>query len=210
MRPLEQYHGNTFIGSDEITGKVALQVGGVKVWEAANDGSALTLLKPTDMSAALSGDIAVDSSGVVTLAETVIRSTTVSIASADITGTSAGQLGHANGYPLVAAQGAHKVIELVSAVVINAFAVAAYTGGGNVSVNYEAGGAALSGTATFANSIGGSANKIAVLLPAVPTNNQLAENKGLNLVVASAPTQPGTAAGVLRVKVAYRVHTTGL
>ena len=35
-------------------------------------------------------------------------------------------------------------------------------------------------------------------------------NTGLNLVSSAAFTQPGTAAGVVRMKVAYRVHQTGL
>ena len=133
----------------------------------------------------------------------------VAIASADITGTSAGQLGHTNGVAVVAAPGVGKAIEFISAVVINQFGVAAYTGGGNVSVNYTAGGA-VSGTVSAANSIGGSGDKVAVVLPAVPANNQLVSNTGLSLVAASAFTQPGTAAGVVRVKVAYRVHSTGL
>jgi len=132
------------------------------------------------------------------------------ISSANITGTSAGQLGHANGVVLVAAPGARKAIEFISAVVILDYATAAYTAGGNVSVNYAAGGAALSGVVSAANSIGAAADKIALLLPVVPTNNQLASNTGLNLVSSAAFTQPGTAAGVVRVKVAYRLHTHGL
>lgn len=172
------------------------------------------------VSVAVSGDVTVNSSGVAAIGaakvlsammdETLIRYATVSIASADITGTSSGQLGHANGYPLVSAPGSGKAIELISAVVINDFATAAYTGGGNITVNYSGGGAALSGAVSFANSIGAAADKIAIVLPTAPTNNQLADNTGLSLVAASAPTQPGTAAGVVRVKVAYRVHTTGL
>jgi hypothetical protein len=138
-----------------------------------------------------------------------VRYAEASIASADITGTGAGQFGHANGVALVAAPGAGKAIEFISGVVILDFATAAYTGGGNVTVNYTAS-VAASGTVSAANSVGGSADKLAVVLPVVPTNNQLIANTGLNLVAASAFTQPGTAAGVVRVKVAYRVHTTGL
>jgi hypothetical protein len=134
----------------------------------------------------------------------------VAISSANITGTSAGQLGHANGYVLVAAPGTGMVIEFVSAVVILDFDTAAYTGGGNVSVNYAGGGAALSATVSAANSLGAAADKIALLIPVTPTNNQLTANTGLNLVAASAFTQPGTAAGVVRVKVSYRIHSTGL
>lgn len=134
----------------------------------------------------------------------------VSISAADIVATGAGKLGHANGYPLVAAPGAGLAIEFLSAVVILDYATAAYTDGGNVSVNYGGGGAVLSATVSAANSIGGSADKIALLIPVTPTNNQLAANTALNLVAASAFTQPGTAAGVVRVKVRYCIHVTGL
>lgn len=133
-----------------------------------------------------------------------------SISSAAITGTAAGQLGHANGVVLVAGQGASTAIEHLSSVVILQFGVAAYTAGGNVSVNYAAGGGAVSGVVSAANSIGAAGDKVAVVLAAVPTNNQLLSNTGLNLVAASAFTNPGTATGVVRVKTAYRVHATGL
>jgi hypothetical protein len=142
--------------------------------------------------------------------ENRLRYTEVSISSANITGTSAGQLGHANGYVLIAAPGAGKAIEFVSATVILDYSTAAYTGGGNVTVNYGGGGGALSGVVSAANSLGAAADKIAIVFSAVPTNNQLVANTGLNLVAASAFTQPGTAAGVVRVQVLYRIHTTGL
>ncbi|HWT01197.1 MAG TPA: hypothetical protein VN256_13190 [Pyrinomonadaceae bacterium] len=132
------------------------------------------------------------------------------ISAADIVSTSAGKLGHANGYPLVAAPGAGYAIEFRSAVIILDFGVAAYADGGNVTVNYAGGGAAVSAAVSAANSIGGAADKVAVVQAAVPTNNQLAANTGLNLVAASAFTNPGTATGVVRVKVRYAVHATGL
>jgi hypothetical protein len=132
------------------------------------------------------------------------------ISAADIVATGAGKLGHANGYPLVAAQGAGTAIEHLSSVIILDFGVAAYTDGGNVTVNYAAGGAATSAAVSAANSVGGAADKIAVVLAVAPTNNQLAANVGLNLVAATAFTNPGTAAGVVRVKTAFRVHLTGL
>lgn len=132
------------------------------------------------------------------------------ISAADIISTAAGKLGHANGYPLVAAPGANFAIEHLSSVVILDFGVAAYTDGGNLSINYSGGGAATSGVVSAANSLGAAADKIAVVLGVVPTNNQLTANAGLNLVAAAAFTNPGTATGVARVKTAYRVHTTGL
>jgi hypothetical protein len=133
------------------------------------------------------------------------------ISSANITGTSAGQLGHAQGVSIVAAPGSAYALEFLSAVVILDFATAAYTGGGTgLSFTYDTGGATLSTVVTAANSVAGAADKIAVVQAVVPTNNQLVANKGINLVAQAAPTNPGTAAGVLRVKVSYRVHVTGL
>jgi hypothetical protein len=186
---------------------------GASAWESlvAKTSGSIVLGDGTDViSAAMSGDATISAAGVITLTETLVKYATASIASADITGTSAGQLGHANGYEVVAAPGAGKVIEFVSGVVILDYATAAYTGGGDVTFNYAAGGGAVSAAVSYANSIGASADKVAVVGYAAPANNQLVANAAINLVVASAPTQPGTAAGVIRTKVTYRVHTTGL
>jgi hypothetical protein len=142
--------------------------------------------------------------------ETLVKYATGTISAADIVSTDAGKLGHANGVELVAAPGATKVIELISAVVIHDYAVAAFTAGGNVSVNIGAGGAALTGVVANSAFIGAAADKIVQLVPLAATCNQLVADKGINLVAASAFTQPGTAAGVIRYKVAYRVHTHGL
>lgn len=137
-----------------------------------------------------------------------LRYALLTIPKATIIGTSAGQLGHVNGVPIVASPGAGYALELMSGVVILGFNTAAYTGGGNVNFAYEAGGVALSAVVSYANSVGGSADKIALVAASVPTNNQLVTNKGINLVCAAAPTDPGTAAGVLRIKLTYRIHNT--
>ncbi|MGI9065968.1 MAG: hypothetical protein ACR2HX_06140 [Pyrinomonadaceae bacterium] len=135
----------------------------------------------------------------------------VTISSANITGTAVGQLGHTNGVVLVAAPGARKALEFISAVVILDYATAAYGGAGTVQVNYAAGGNQTSLSASAANSIGGAADKMALLLVSTPGGGgQLTANAGLNLTSSIAFTQPGTAAGVVRVKIAYRVHTHGL
>ena len=132
------------------------------------------------------------------------------ISSAAITGTAAGQLGHANGVELVPAYGADKVVELVSAVLINEFDTAAYTDGGNTTLNIGSGGAALTGLVSNANFIQASADKIIQFVPLAATFNTLTANTGINLVSASAPTNPGTAAGVIHYKVVYRIHSTSL
>lgn len=135
---------------------------------------------------------------------------TGSISSANITGTSSGQLGHANGVELVAAGGTHVINQLVYAVLINDFSVAAYTGGGNTTINIGSGGAALTGLVSNANFIQAGADKVIEFVPLAATFNTYTENKGINLVTASAPTQPGTAAGVFRYIVGYRQLSTGL
>lgn len=139
-----------------------------------------------------------------------VQTASGTITSANITGTSAGQLGHANGVVLVAAPAASTVNQLVSAVLINDFAVAAYTGGGNTTINIGAGGAALTGLVSNANFIQSAADKVIEFVPLAATFNTYTITNPINLVTASAPTQPGTAAGVFRYVVHYRVITTGL
>lgn len=141
--------------------------------------------------------------------ETFIQYAEVAISAADIVATGAGKLGHANGVPLVAAPGTGKALELISAVAIYDYDTAAYGGGGNVTVNW-AGGAAITGLVSAANSFGASADKIVQFLPLATAGNAVSLNTAINLVAASAFTQPGTAAGVIRIKIAYRVHTTEL
>jgi hypothetical protein len=195
---------------------------GASVWAALSaKGSGQILIGDgTDViSSAVTGDISITGGGVTAigsgkvlsamLSEKTVQYAEVSIPSADIVSVSAGKFGHAAGQEVVASPGAGKAIEFLSATVIYDFAVAAYTGGGNITVNFAASDP-VSGLVSAANSVGAAADKIALVLAAVPTNNQLLAATALNLVSAAAFTQPGTAAGVIRVKVAYRVHTTGL
>lgn len=133
----------------------------------------------------------------------------VLISAADIVATGAGKLGHAAGYPLVANPGADYMVDLISAILIYDYATAAYTDGGNITVN-ENGGAALTGLVSAANSLGAAADKVVSFAPLATAGVARTANKGLNLVAASAFTQPGTAAGVVRVHVEYRIHKLGL
>ncbi|MBS1516604.1 MAG: hypothetical protein JSS91_00795 [Bacteroidetes bacterium] len=130
----------------------------------------------------------------------------VDISAADIVATSAGAFGHASGVPLVADPGAGKAIELVSVVLNYKYDTAAYGGGGNITVNSN-GGSALTGLVSAANSVGASADKVVQFVPLATAGNAITSNKGLNLVAASAFTNPGTAAGTIRCFVTYRVHT---
>lgn len=143
-------------------------------------------------------------------ADGVLRVASGTITSADLTGTGVGQFGHANGYPLVPAPGAANIIELISAIAIYDFSVAAYTAGGNTTINRAAGAGALSGLISAANSFGAAGDRIALFYPLTTAGVNLTLNEGLNLVTSAAFTQPGTAAGVIRYIVNYRIHATGL
>lgn len=132
------------------------------------------------------------------------------IPSADITGTAAGQLGHAQGFEMVPDYGTDKVVEFISAILTMDFSVAAYTGGGNTTINIGEGGSAVSGLVSNANFIQVAADKIIMFVPLAATFLTLTADRGLNLVSASAPTNPGTAAGVIRFRVVYRVFDAGL
>lgn len=131
------------------------------------------------------------------------------ISSANIVGTGVGQLGHANGVILVPAGGAHVVNELISVVTHYDFAVAAYTGGGNVTVNNGAGGSALTGLVSAANSFGAAADNSDLFVLLATASIPLVENGPINLVAAAAFTQPGTAAGVIRWVANFRRYNTG-
>ena len=155
----------------------------------------------------MSGDATISAAGALSLNQRLIQYASVSITAANITDTGAGHLGHAAGVPLVAAPGSGYFIELISAVLSYTFGTAAFTGGGNITVNYT-GGSAVTGLVSFANSVGAGASNITQFVPlAAAAGYSLPSNTGLSLVAASAPTQPGTAAGTAKVFLAYRVHT---
>jgi hypothetical protein len=136
--------------------------------------------------------------------------TDVLISAVDIIGTGAGQFGHAEGFPLVAPQGADKAVTLVEAVMVNDRDTAAYTDGGNITVNLSGGGAAQTGLVSAANSLGAATDTIHRFVPLSTAAIAMVANAGLHLVAAAAFTNPGTAAGVVRVRTVYRVYTLGL
>ena len=190
----------------------ALPDGQIFVGSAAGAGTAV----------AMSGDATVVNTGAVTigakkvtpamLADAAMRVEEVTVAAADIIAVGAGKLGHANGYPLVVGAGAGTAIEFLEAVLIYDQGVKAYTGGGDTTINWEAGGAALStkvANSAFCAHNGDTVNSIKALVPA--TGITLPVNTGLNLVTTVAFADGGVGAiGVVRVRVTYRVHATGL
>lgn len=121
------------------------------------------------------------------------------ISSANITGTGAGQFGHANGVIIAPVAPAGFVLNFDSAVLSYTFATAAYTAGGNVTVNIGGGGAALSGLVSAANSVGAAASKIVQFVPLATAGIAHSTAESINLVSSAAFTQPGTAAGTIKV-----------
>ena len=175
---------------------------------SVKNGSTITPVINQD--GTLNGSAVIDDGSVTPakLDPTTIQYAEVAITSANITATTAGALGHADGVVLVAGQ-TGKIIELVSATLIYDYAGAGYATGGNITVN-QTGGSAVTGVVSASNSLGASSDKVVVFAPLAATATAYAKDLGLNLVAATAFTNGGSATGVVRVKVAYRVHTHGL
>lgn len=131
------------------------------------------------------------------------------ITAAQIISVAAGNFGHANGVILVPASGAHVVNELVSVMMYYDFSVAAYTAGGNITVNLGAAGSPLTGLVSAANSVGAAADKVTQFNVLTTAGIVLTENTSLNLVTSAAFTNPGTAAGVIRWVANFRQYNTG-
>lgn len=156
--------------------------------------------------------IALAAVGSAQLDPSIVQSVTGSITSANITGTSAGQLGHANGVVLLAGQGATKIVQPIACLIEMDFLTAAYTGGGVTGLKLNGGGVAVSNTVAAATFIQAGAD-ISVMLetpPSLTVPSVLPLNNGINLVSASAPTNPGTAAGVIKWTLFYRTITSQL
>lgn len=129
----------------------------------------------------------------------------VIISAADIVQTGAGKLGHASGVVLVQAPGTGHFVEFLSATLSYDFGVAGYTAGGAITVNM--GSTVLSSAVSAANSLGQSADKVVQFYPLQVNAIPIVANTGLNLVAATAFTDPGTAVGTVKVHVSYRIHT---
>lgn len=143
------------------------------------------------------------------IVQSTFKQFTGTISAVDIVGTGAGQFGNANGYPLIPGQGAHNVVELISVIAFYKFNTAAYTAGGNTTVNRSAGAGALTGLISAANFCGAAGNKVAFFMNLATAGINLTENEGINLVSSAAFTQPGTAAGTISWVANCRIHATG-
>jgi len=143
---------------------------------------------------------------------TVVEITTITTLTAtEIVGTAAGDVGHADGAILVAAPGAGYTLEFVSAFLIYDFGVAAYTGGADdavIQVGVTGTQVAVSSAITGASLLEAAADKM-LRLGSTATELVHADNGAISLK-GTALTDPGTAVGVLRAHVTYKLHTTGL
>ena len=134
---------------------------------------------------------------------TVIQHATVTLTADEIVGTDAGCIGHSAGAVLVAAPGAGYILEFISAVLSYNFDTAAYTGGGDDNVIRQ-GTTAVSAAIAGADLLEDTADDIAYVNALSAADIKLTANSTLNLK-GTALTQPGTAAGTLKVHIAYRV-----
>lgn len=198
----------TWTGLGGATG-TTLADGTILVGNAGNVAAAVT---PT-------GDVTITNAGVTAIgadkvlsammSPTLMKRVTGSISAADIVGTGAGQFGHANGVVLAAAPGANKALRLIALGMYYDFSIAAYTAGGNITVNWGSGGAALSGLVSAANSVGAASDKAVMFVPLSTAGIPLVSNASLNLVSSAAFTQPGTAAGVINWELWYSEMAVG-
>lgn len=133
--------------------------------------------------------------------------TTVTLTAAEIVGNSAGDIGHASGAVLVASPGIDYALEFVSAVLIYDFAGGAYTGGAEDLV-IRVFTVPVSSVIATANCLKAAGDKV-YRVGAIATEKSLGVGSTINLF-GTAYTQPGGAAGVLRIHLTYRKHTTNL
>lgn len=131
------------------------------------------------------------------------------LTAAEIVGTAAGDIGHASGAILVPAPGAGFALEFVSAVFVYDYATAAYTGGAD-DMRIRVGTVSHIAAMTDANILTAVGDKVYSVSPLNSTEKSLPVNSTINLYSGTAYTNPGTAAGVLRVYTTYRKIATGL
>jgi len=185
-----------------------LQINDVTVLRTDADGAAVTGTLAVSGITTTSGNLVAENISLQSGVVDKVASTTLT--ATEIVGTAAGDVGHASGATLVAAPGAGYALEFVSAVLIYDYDTAAYTGGGDDNVIQNGSTAtALSAAIAGADLLEAAGDKIVQVNALAATDQALVENMPLSLK-GTALTQPGTAAGVLRCHVAYRVHTTGL
>lgn len=118
---------------------------------------------------------------------------------AQMIATTAGSLSHANGLIVVPAAPTGFVNVFHRAIVSYTFATAAFTGGGNTTFNQGGGGAALTGLIATTTLWQNGSSIIQEFVPLSTVAFPVTKENSINLVTASAITNPGTAAGSAKV-----------
>lgn len=122
---------------------------------------------------------------------------------AQMIATTAGSLSHAQGLIVVPAAPTGFVNVLHRAIVSYTFATAAFTGGGNTTFNIGLGGAALTGLIATTTLWQNASSIIQEFVPLSTVAFPVTTATSINLVTASAITNPGTAAGTCKVYAWY-------
>lgn len=126
----------------------------------------------------------------------------VDITAAQIIATTAGSLSHASGLTVVPAAPTGYVNVFHRGIVSYTFGTAAFTGGGNNTFNI-AGGAAITGLIATTTLWQNASSIIQMFVPLSTVAFPITKETAINLVTASAVTNPGTAAGSAKVMVWY-------
>lgn len=150
--------------------------------------------------------------GIVPTATVTEYTILVTIDSTKIVGSAAGDIGHADGAILVSAPGTGFATEFVSAFIIYERVTADFAAGNDdavIQVGVNSAQVTMSGTITDSNLLTASADKM-LRLGSIATEVVYADNGIISLTGTAYTNDGGTAAGMLRVHVTYRVHTTGL
>lgn len=177
---------------------------------ASADGAltADTIAESTSGSGVTIDDVKLIDGGVSLTANVIQKTVLTTLTAAEIVGTAAGDVGHADGAILVASPGSGYILQLVSAMLIYDYDTAAYTGGGDDTV-IQLGTVAQTAPIAGADLLEAAGDKLVSLSPLGAVDLPGTVGTTLNLQ-GTALTQPGTAAGVLRCYVTYNVITTGL
>lgn len=128
---------------------------------------------------------------------------TVSLTAAQMILTTAGSLSSTNGLIVVPAAPAGFVNVFQRGIVSYTFATAAFTGGGNTTFNIGGGGSALTGLIATTSLWQSATSVIYQFNPLSTVADAITTATSINLVTASAITNPGTAAGSVKVYVWY-------
>lgn len=117
--------------------------------------------------------------------------------------TTAGNLSHANGLIVIPAAPTGFVNIFHRGIVSYTFGTAAFTGGGNTTFNQGGGGAALTGLIATTTLWQNASSIIQEFVPLSTVAFPVTKENSVNLVTASAITNPGTAAGSCKVYAWY-------